>query len=117
MKNRELIACQGKRPSSRWATGVLLPLLTGCSFIPVYERPALPTAVSCLGSGRRSRATGTVETASEREKLVFRVRAQIPPELLRKHITRVKTGLPGMAYVRLDPRVDWPPELQTRLPQ
>jgi hypothetical protein len=31
----------------------------------------------------------TVETASEREKLVFRVRAQISPELLRANPTQV----------------------------
>lgn len=59
----------------------------------------------------------TVETASEREKLMFRIRAQIPVDLLKKHITKVKTGLPGMAYVRLDPQVPWPAHLQVRLPQ
>ncbi|MBU0966656.1 MAG: HlyD family efflux transporter periplasmic adaptor subunit [Proteobacteria bacterium] len=59
----------------------------------------------------------TVETASEREKLMFRIRAQIPAELLRKHITNVKTGLPGMAFVRLDPAVAWPDHLQVKLPQ
>lgn len=59
----------------------------------------------------------TVETAAEREKLMFRVRAQIAPELLRKYIQRVKTGLPGMAYVKLDPRADWPANLLNLLPQ
>lgn len=59
----------------------------------------------------------TVETASEREKLMFRVRAQIPVELLKKHITRVKTGLPGMAYVRLDATTPWPERLATGLVQ
>ena len=59
----------------------------------------------------------TVETEEERQKLMFRIKARIDPDLLRKHLQQVKTGLPGMAYVRLDPRVDWPPELQTRLPQ
>ena len=59
----------------------------------------------------------TVETASEREKLMFRVRAQLPVELLKKHITQVKTGLPGMAYVRLDANTPWPDRLQTKLPQ
>lgn len=59
----------------------------------------------------------TVETASEREKLMFRVRAQIPPDLLRKYILRVKTGLPGVAYVRLDPAAPWPDHLQVQLPQ
>jgi HlyD family secretion protein len=59
----------------------------------------------------------TVETASERQKLMFRVKAQIAPELLKKHIHKVKTGLPGMAHVRLDPRSEWPAALQVRLPQ
>ncbi len=53
----------------------------------------------------------TVETAEEREKLMFRVRARIAPALLREYIDYVKTGLPGMAYVRLDPSVDWPASL------
>ena len=59
----------------------------------------------------------TVETQEERQKLMFRIKARIAPDLLREHLLQVKTGLPGMAYVRLDPGVDWPPELQTRLPQ
>lgn len=58
----------------------------------------------------------TVQTQSEREKLMFRVKAQIAPELLRQHITQVKTGLPGMAYVRLDADRDWPARLQSKLP-
>jgi len=59
----------------------------------------------------------SVETASEREKLMFRIRAQIPEELLRKHITYVKTGLPGVAYVRLKPDEEWPARLQRGLVQ
>ena len=59
----------------------------------------------------------TVETADEREKLMFRIKARIDPELLDKHIRDVKTGLPGMAYVRLDPRVEWPAALQIKLPE
>lgn len=50
----------------------------------------------------------TVETTDERVKLMFRVRARIDPALLEEHITQVKTGLPGMAYVRLDPEAEWP---------
>ncbi len=50
----------------------------------------------------------TVETADEREKLMFRVRARIEPELLAGHIEYVKTGLPGMAWLRLDPNAAWP---------
>ena len=57
-----------------------------------------------------------VETAEERQKLVFRVKARIAPDLLRQHLHQVKTGLPGMAYLRLNPQAEWPAELQVRLP-
>lgn len=59
----------------------------------------------------------TVETESERLKLMFRVKARLDPALLQRHIRDVKTGLPGMAYVQLDPRAEWPPELRVRLPR
>ena len=56
----------------------------------------------------------TVETEVEREKLMFRVRARIPAENLRKYIEYARTGLPGVAYVRLDPNAEWPEFLQAR---
>lgn len=56
----------------------------------------------------------TVETASERQKLMFRVKAQIPRELLLSYLDYVKTGLPGVAYVRLNSQDDWPAHLETR---
>jgi len=59
----------------------------------------------------------TVETASEREKLMFRLKAHIPSDLLRKYVMQVKTGLPGMAYVKLDPQAPWPARLQVKLPE
>ena len=33
-----------------------------------------------------------------------------------RHMRHVKTGLPGMAYVRVDAEAEWPAELQVRLP-
>jgi len=57
----------------------------------------------------------TVETAEERQKLMFRIKAQIDPRLLKKHLRQVKTGVPGMAYVRLDPDAAWPEELAVTL--
>lgn len=59
----------------------------------------------------------TVETAEERQKLMFRLKARIDPALLRRHLHQVKTGLPGMAYVRLDQTADWPADLQIRVPK
>jgi len=53
----------------------------------------------------------TVETASERQKLMFRVRAHIPRSLLERHLTQVKTGLPGVAWLKLDPEAIWPEDL------
>ena len=80
---------------------------------PQYVIPAYVSLVSDVAQFTPK----TVETANEREKLMFRIKAQIPVELLRKHITQVKTGLPGVAYVRLDPHAQWPPSLQVNLPQ
>ncbi len=54
----------------------------------------------------------TVETQVERLKLMFRVKARVDPKLLREHVEQVKTGLPGVAHVKLDPRAEWPPELR-----
>jgi HlyD family secretion protein len=79
---------------------------------PQYVIPAKATYVASVAQFTPK----TVETEEERLKLMFRIKAQIDPDLLRKHITQVKTGLPGMAYVRLDPQVEWPPELQVKLP-
>ena len=58
----------------------------------------------------------TVETAEERVKLMFRIKAKIPADLLEKYRNQVKTGLPGMAYVRLDAKASWPEWLQLKLP-
>lgn len=56
----------------------------------------------------------TVETQVEREKLMFRVKARIKPELLRKYAEHVKTGLPGVVWVKLDPDAAWPDFLKLR---
>jgi HlyD family secretion protein len=80
---------------------------------PDYVIPARASFVSSVAQFTPK----TVETESERLKLMFRVRARIDPELLKRHLEQVKTGLPGMAYVKIDPDAEWPPELQVRLPR
>lgn len=57
-----------------------------------------------------------VETRSEREKLMFRIKVQIPHDLVLRHIEKVKTGVRGVAYVRLDDTVAWPEALEKRYP-
>jgi HlyD family secretion protein len=80
---------------------------------PTYVIPAKASFVASVAQFTPK----TVETESERLKLMFRVRARIDPELLNRHLEQVKTGLPGMAYVKLDPDVPWPAGLEVRLPR
>ena len=72
---------------------------------------AIPARVSFVASQAQF-TPKTVETQSERQKLMFRVRAQIAPELLQRHLDQVKTGVPGMAWLKLDPQAQWPASLQ-----
>ena len=59
----------------------------------------------------------TVETQVERQKLMFRVKARIDPALLKKYVEMVKTGIPGVAWVKLDSEAKWPAFLELkRLP-
>ena len=76
----------------------------------------IPAKVSFVASEAQF-TPKTVETSSERQKLVFRVKAQIDPELLKKYKSQVKTGLPGVAYVQLNQSTEWPTNLQVKLPQ
>jgi len=81
--------------------------------VPQFVIPARATFVADVAQFTPK----TVETAEERQKLMFRIKARIDPELLQKYIRDVKTGLPGMAYVRTDPQVTWPAKLEIKLPQ
>jgi len=49
-----------------------------------------------------------VETKSERDKLMFRAKVRIDPDILRKYAESVRIGLPGNAYVQVDPHAEWP---------
>lgn len=75
---------------------------------------AIPATITFVASTAQF-TPKTVETASERQKLMFRVKAQIAPELLREHLEQVKTGLPGVAWIRLDPQKPWPASLTSSL--
>lgn len=81
--------------------------------MPQYVIPARVTFVADVAQFTPK----TVETAEERQKLMFRIKARISPELLQRYIRDVKTGLPGMAYVQLDPKAEWPTKLNANLVQ
>ncbi len=53
----------------------------------------------------------TVETASERQKFMFRVKAQLEKDFVERNLSVIKTGIPGVAWVRLDASAAWPANL------
>jgi HlyD family secretion protein len=56
-----------------------------------------------------------VETKSEREKLMFRVKLQVPPELVTQYIEGIKTGVRGVGYVKVSNSAVWPEWLEKGL--
>jgi HlyD family secretion protein len=81
--------------------------------IPQY---VLPNAISFVATEAQF-TPKSVETAEEREKLMFRVKLQGDPAVLDKFHKYVKTGVRGLGLVRTDPKIPWPPELAVKLPQ
>ena len=53
-----------------------------------------------------------VETKSEREKLMFRVKIQLPKEVVGQYVERIKTGVRGVGYVKVKDSAVWPARLQ-----
>jgi HlyD family secretion protein len=53
-----------------------------------------------------------VETRSERDKLMFRVKIQLPKDIASHYIERIKTGVRGVGYVKLAETAAWPDWLQ-----
>jgi HlyD family secretion protein len=57
-----------------------------------------------------------VETKSEREKLMFRVKIQVPKELASRYVEQIKTGVRGVGYVKVKDAAVWPARLQNVVP-
>lgn len=72
--------------------------------IPNIAIPAHVTFVSPLAQFTPKE----IETHAEREKLMFRIKVKIDSNVLEKYFDRIKTGLPGVAYIKLDKNVSWP---------
>jgi HlyD family secretion protein len=72
---------------------------------------AIPAKVTFIAADAQF-TPKAVETKTERDKLMFRVRVRIDPERLRANAEKVKSGVPGVAYVKLDPQIRWPESLQ-----
>jgi HlyD family secretion protein len=79
--------------------------------LDAYPSAPIPAKVSFMASQAQF-TPKTVETQSERDKLMFRIRVRIDPDRSHDHAASVRSGLPGVAYLRADPGVAWPKNLQ-----
>ena len=71
---------------------------------------AIPARVSFV-SPEAQFTPKQVETRSEREKLMFRVKLQVP-QVPEEYLERVKTGVRGVGYVKLKDSATWPARMQ-----
>jgi HlyD family secretion protein len=78
--------------------------------LDAYPNLAIPAKVSFIATQAQF-TPKTVETKDERDKLMFRVRLKIDPDLLKAHEDAVRSGLPGLGYVKTDPGLAWPEKL------
>ncbi len=81
--------------------------------VPQYVVPATVSFVAAEAQFTPK----SVETKDEREKLMFRVKLQISPDVLERYYRRVKTGVRGLGFVRTLDSVEWPADLVVKLPQ
>jgi len=75
---------------------------------------AIPAYVSFVAP-RAQFTPKQVETQTERERMMFRVKIRIPESLVMKHLDKIKVGVTGVGYVKLDPNVQWPSRLESDL--
>jgi len=75
----------------------------------------VPAVVSFV-AGEAQFTPKYVETAAERDKLVYRVKLKVPVDIANRYAAYVKAGLTGYGYVRADKAVTWPGSLSVKLP-
>jgi|SRR5579884_401388 len=83
--------------------------------LDAYASHVIPARVVYVAAGAQF-TPKTVETKEERDKLMFRIRVRIDPDRLKGRERLVRSGLPGVAYVRTDPAAAWPPWLEPSPP-
>lgn len=78
--------------------------------LDALPKVAIPATVTFV-SPQAQFTPKAIETQTEREKLMFRIKVKIDSSLLKEHFNKIKTGLPGVAYVRLNSKTPWPESL------
>ena len=72
-----------------------------------WDGEPLPATISFI-SPEAQFTPKYVETTSERDKLVYRIKLQIPPAVAARYEGQLKAGATGNGYVRLEPNRPWP---------
>jgi len=78
--------------------------------LDAFPNTAIPAHVTYIATEAQF-TPKAVETRYERDRLMFRIRARVDADVLKGHEDDVRTGLPGVTYVRLDPKAKWPEQL------
>jgi HlyD family secretion protein len=81
--------------------------------LDAYPDRPIPAKVSFLADQAQF-TPKMVETQNDRDRMMFRVRVKIDPGRARAHADAVRSGLPGVAYVKTDDKAPWTPALQGR---
>jgi len=79
--------------------------------VDAYPKVAIPAKVIFIATQAQF-TPKTVETTTEREKLMFRIRVRIDADWLRGRSDAVSSGLPGVAYVLTEAAAKWPAWLE-----
>jgi HlyD family secretion protein len=79
--------------------------------LDAYPHRPIPAHVSFIATQAQF-TPKAVETRTERDKLMFRVKLRVNADILQAHAADVRSGLPGLGYLRLDPNLEWPESLK-----
>ena len=79
--------------------------------LDAFPKFVIPAHVSFIATQAQF-TPKAVETKDERDKLMFRVKVRIDELFLTPRFAHIRTGLPGIAYVRVDPKTEWPAALR-----
>lgn len=83
--------------------------------LDTQDRLVLPARIAFVSSDAQF-TPKYVETRSERDKLMYRVKLQVPPDMAAKYRSVLKGGVTGNGVVRLSSQTPWPKELDVHLP-
>ena len=79
--------------------------------LDAFPKIAIPAHITYIATEAQF-TPKAVETHYERDRMMFRIRARVDADMLKNHEAEVRTGLPGVAYVRLDSKAKWPKQLR-----